>query len=139
MPLKSVVLDPAPGQLVQVCAACRAERALPLDGLLLGVDEGAMAVNCILLPVCPCGAREYLIRTWEETAPIRPGVLALHRAAINALAQYLKSKGQSHPSQQAAHAAETTVPLNLATLPVLNVPMPLPSSGPMPTGLSMKE
>jgi hypothetical protein len=109
MPIRKIVLQPAPGTIQIQCFACQKVQTVALDALLLG---NVLTPDCITFPLCPCGAMEGCRRTFDAApADRRVGFPYEHRLAANALANLLKTAGRVAPEQQALVAAET------ATLP----------------------
>lgn len=97
------ILDTPMAFAVQHCANCGAARSHLITSLQLGMSQD---LNVIELPACPCGAQEFLNRTFDEA----PEHLSEHRRAVNALATHLKSKGQVHPAHVEHFATETHEP-----------------------------
>lgn len=122
MPIHKVLLTPAPGVLKVHCPLCGQVRDLPLDTVQLGM---AHSPDCIDISACgTCGSTETYFRRFDICPPVAVGTFHdLHRRAVNSLSQYLKGKGQSHPAQQAAHAAEKTAPPDLVDIDKINLPL----------------
>jgi hypothetical protein len=85
--------------------------------ITLGVTKGSgaaqrTAADTIDLPHCPeCGAKECLVRTWDESpADLADSFFAQHRRAVNALAQHLLVEGFAVPEALAMHAAANAAP-----------------------------
>lgn len=112
----------APGTTAVEVVGGTARDKLGFDGRrygarLLGVTKGSgaqkqTAVDTIDLPHCPdCGAKECLVRTWDSVpAEFADTPHGKHRKSVNALAQHLKSQGNSDPDAKAKHDAETAGP-----------------------------
>lgn len=99
-------------KLHQHCASCGATNLVPLATLVLGAGvEGRVNPNAITLPPCSCGAREVLNRTWDRTPrDYHRSAHCEQRCAVNALAGYLKGRGQQAALARAIHAAEIGEP-----------------------------
>ena len=100
--------------VVVVCAKCKQMRTISTDSLVLGAGTNP---NLIVLPLCPCGATECLIRTWGSYNSATENGCS-HRVAVNSLATHLKSKSFIHPDSLAAVSAETSNPLVSGVLPL---------------------
>lgn len=89
------------------------------------------------LPHCPdCGAKECLIRTWDTVAPENADTLhGKHRRVVNALAQHLKSHGNSDDDAKTKHDAETTSPPDIDTDALTAPNRTLPSARGVPRHL----
>lgn len=108
MPLKHVNED----EITKVCAVCDQEEVLAVASLTLGQNFGNADPDIICLPPCSnCGAKETLRRTWDTCdGKWVGGAHYQQRLAVNALAQLLKSKGQSHQDVKDIHDAEAEEP-----------------------------
>lgn len=105
----------------------------------LGVTKGTgankqTAVDTIDLPPCPsCGAMESLVRTWDTTPPgLENSFPAMHRRAVNALAQHLRAQGFSDPDAKPTHDNEPGPPPEVeANFPPQQMNLPVqPPFGP---------
>lgn len=116
-----------------------ARRKLGFDGrrrgpLVLGVSKGdgpfkQTAVDTIDLPHCPdCGAKECLVRTWDQTPPGFENTFhGIHRRAVNALAQHLKATGYSDADAKAIHDDEPEPPPDIEPdFPLSGLTLPKP-------------
>lgn len=88
--------------LEQYCALCRQANTVKLTSLELGVSgAGGTRANkdIILLPPCPtCGAREQLVRLWNQPADDVPDThQRQHRRLVNRLGAMLKHVGRIDP------------------------------------------
>ena len=97
-------------QVTTRCRNCGREVERAVADLVLG---NARSPDNINLRPCECGAIETLLRTWDTLADAPPNH---HRRAVNALAQLLRERGQSHEAQKEAHAAETATPPDILTI-----------------------
>lgn len=86
-------------QLTQRCAACGAERDLSADALTDRRDEPQILV----LPACPCGAREFLVSSPANEPPHpQPGSFGhRHRLLVDALAAALGRPPAAKASRRA--------------------------------------
>jgi hypothetical protein len=87
---------------------------------VLGVSIGAEQIvdkNVIALRRCnDCGANECLVRTFDVAPAHLAGThFAEHRKVVNSLAEHCKSQRWSHPAVAEHHAAETTLPADVAS------------------------
>lgn len=106
-------VDTDAGTVTQLCTNCGRDNEIALAGLVLGNE--AANPDIIALPLCACGAREDLNRTWDAE-PDSP-----HRRAVNALACFLKGEGRSHSATKVGHDAETRMPKIVGTLPASDI------------------
>ena len=98
MYLTKITLEPPVATFY--CTTCSKDNSIPLDTLRLGfsVPEHPENKNPDVINVdsCSCGSRLMLMRTWDDVPANRrdrPEIKA--KAAVNALAKYLKNHGQS--------------------------------------------
>ncbi len=137
--VRIVSLSSAMGTTSVEISGGTAYRKLGFDGrkrgpLVLGVSKGEgsfkqTAVDTIDLPHCPdCGAKECLVRTWDETPPgLENTFHGRHRRAVNALAQHLRATGFSDPDAQTIHDGELGPPPDIEPgFPVHGLTLPWP-------------
>lgn len=109
MPIKNISVKD--GLATKVCAHCKKEVQLKLDGLQLGrvVGDGVYPDD-ILFGECSCGAFEVLRRTWDTVEKQAKGTFFdRHRRVVNGLGEYLKKRGL-HPKELREHYKEEKVP-----------------------------
>ncbi len=96
------------------------------------ITPGMKNLDIVCLRRCPCGANEFLVRTWDACDARYAGShFYEHRRAVNALAVHFKSLGWIDPACAAEFAAETESPSDVAPgLPasVINIPAPQPAA-----------
>jgi hypothetical protein len=116
MPLLQISV--ASSMLVQRCANCGTVNWIQLGTLVLGTAVGGrINKDAILLPPCVCSAQEILVRNWDVTPPaFRDTAHCEQRAAVNALALYLKSKGQQNTLAKSLQDQETANPAEIMDL-----------------------
>lgn len=87
-------------QLTQRCAACGAERDLAADAL---ANRDDVPPGVLALPACPCGAREFLVRSPANEPPHpQPGSFGhRHRLLVDALAAALGRPPAAKASRRA--------------------------------------
>lgn len=109
MPIVNIEKSSGGPSISKICQRCKQVDIVKADDLVIGDNE---LPDGIRLPSCSkCHAWETLIRT---TDPTTPPSISQHRAAVNALAEYLLSKGKVHPdaaaffAQQAAEGIKST-------------------------------
>lgn len=95
------------------------------------LTPGMKNLDIVVLRRCPCGANEFLVRTWDVCDPKFAGShFYEHRRAVNALAIHFKSQGWLDAACATEFAAETTTPPDFSPgLPgaVIDVPPPRPA------------
>lgn len=128
MPLLGIDLGAV--NLTQRCALCGATNSIPLGGLVLGTSGGGLVnADAIRLPPCPtCKAQEILARNWDVT-PLgyRNGPHCEQRAAVNALGQYLKTKGQQDSAAKPLHDKEAGDPPEIMDIAAAKVLLLVPN------------
>lgn len=95
------------------------------------LTPGMRNLDIVCLRRCPCGANEFLVRTWDACDSKYAGShFYEHRRAVNALAIHFKSLGWVDPACSADFAAETGSPSDVTPgLPatVIDIPAPQPA------------
>lgn len=89
-------LDFAADTAQRRCNLCGAIAPITLSTLQLGISR--KAPSTILLPACPCGAQEQLLRNMDSCPSDALGTpFDLQRRAVNTLAQHLLDTGRVNP------------------------------------------
>lgn len=103
--IDKVVLEGERPIAAWVCSNCGSDHVTETKDLILGGDAGnadGYNPDVIYLPMCSCGTRTFLLRTWDSLEVADQPV----RRAINSLAEHLKEVGRSHPAAKARHEEE---------------------------------
>lgn len=89
MPIQEITRGPSGPEISKVCQNCGEIASISADSLKLGSEN---MPNAIKLPPCAkCGAVEMLVRSTDANVPDH---LSAHRKSVNALSEYLLSKGK---------------------------------------------
>lgn len=109
---------------ITVRCYCSVEATFGVSDVELGVDlVGLLDPNIVALPVCACGRRQILNRTWDTIPTQYIGTVAdRSRRAVNAFAQDLIASSRSNAGCAATHAAEQGPPPDVAQADDLNIP-----------------
>jgi hypothetical protein len=93
------VIELRENDLEQECSHCSARRVIGFGDIAIGVDLlDRLDGRIIVLPECPCGAREYLVRREDAEAHPAPGSHAhLHGLLVAALHARLVRSGRIAP------------------------------------------
>ena len=119
MPIKQLKND----SITQKCAKCGADRDIKYSDIELGIeiDSGAgfKDTNVIALPPCyKCGAKEFLLRTWDKSNDRETSTRLLHRKAVNRLAMNLKNMGRINSACAEEIEAEKQQPPDVFNIPI---------------------
>lgn len=99
MPIQEITRGLSGPEIKKVCQHCGEVASIAADSLTLG---GEYMPSTIKLPPCAkCAAVETLNRTTDANVPDH---LSAHRRTVNALSEYLQSKGKIAASAEAHFA-----------------------------------
>ena len=111
--------------MTQGCAKCGAERDISYSDLELGIEVDSEAgfkdTNVIALPPCDeCGAKEFLLRTWDKSSDPGTSTRLLHRKAVNTLAKNFKEMGRINAACKEEILAEKEDPPDIFDSPIVD-------------------